>query len=285
MITFSNANLRPVRATVRNRLWSVVVLWILAGSVALAAVSPEEEQVKLAKIHFAAGVAYYNQERFVKAIEEFKEAYRVSHRIPILFNIARCYELLGNTGEALSWLHQYQSLLPPDAAADRAEVEEHLGKIEIQKEDARPNEQAAPVPPAKPELAPPVLPPPQLPKDILVPVSARPKPVLSRAYKRRQLAGFVLGGVGAVALISAIGTGATAQSLHDSLTHTCPSQACPSASANDIHEMQRLAVSTDVLLAVGIGAVATSAILFVINWRQPRFFRNSDSHIGVQAAW
>lgn len=72
----------------------IVLLWAAAASAD-------------ARQHFMAGQSYYTQGNYQKAIEEFKEAYRLDPKPLLLFNLAQSYEKLGNLKEAITHLERY----------------------------------------------------------------------------------------------------------------------------------------------------------------------------------
>ena len=62
---------------------------------------------ELAKIHFKAGQAYYRQGNYDVAIREFKQAYDLTKKPALLYNIAQAYERLGNIGQAIEHYRHY----------------------------------------------------------------------------------------------------------------------------------------------------------------------------------
>jgi tetratricopeptide (TPR) repeat protein len=65
-----------------------------------------------ARQHFMAGQDYYTQGRYEKAIDEFKEAYRLDPRTLLLYNIAQAYEKLGDLYQAVDYLKRYLEAEP-----------------------------------------------------------------------------------------------------------------------------------------------------------------------------
>src|ERR1700680_249528 len=68
---------------------------------------PPSDDLGAAKAHFAAGSAYYDQANYADAVKEFNEAYRLSKRTDLLYNIAVCYERLGQYDSAIQALQKY----------------------------------------------------------------------------------------------------------------------------------------------------------------------------------
>src|SRR6266498_2326357 len=111
----------------------VAILW-LAAAPAAAAMTEEEER---AKAHFLAGQSYYDQASYADALKEFNEAYRISKRPALLYNIARCHEALDQVPEAVAMLERYLHEAPDDV--DRAAIETRISNLK-----ARPRKKAPP---------------------------------------------------------------------------------------------------------------------------------------------
>src|SRR2546428_12630625 len=96
-------------------------LLILLWAAAARADNPDEE---IARAHFQTGLAYYDSDRFAPAVKEFLEAYRISHRPALLFNIARSYEKLDDAGRATHFYKRYLEALPQ--SSERHQIENTL---------------------------------------------------------------------------------------------------------------------------------------------------------------
>lgn len=102
---------------------------LLAALVALstpahASDAPEalDARTAEAKAQFKQGVQLYKQARYGEAVETFETAYRLKPHGVVRFNVAQCYEKLGEVGKALASYHLYLREVPQaeDAAAVRA---------------------------------------------------------------------------------------------------------------------------------------------------------------------
>jgi tetratricopeptide (TPR) repeat protein len=148
----------------------------------------------LARAHFITGQSYYSQNRYQEALNEFKEAYRLSHRPRFLYNIGVCYEHLGQADDAIANYEQY--LVEESEAGDRANA---LERIRTLKQQQREHAPAAPPPAAKaPEVPPAALTAPAAvaPAEVTGP----PKPVYRRGWFWGVLVGsaaVIAGGVAA----------------------------------------------------------------------------------------
>jgi tetratricopeptide (TPR) repeat protein len=108
---------------------SLAALLLLASAPVLAqtvkAAVPPADDVEAAKAHFAAGSAYYEQADYKDAVKEFNEAYRLSKRSDLLYNIAVCYERLNDYDHAIAALERYLSEKPnpPDRVTIQSRID------------------------------------------------------------------------------------------------------------------------------------------------------------------
>jgi tetratricopeptide (TPR) repeat protein len=100
---------------------------VLVGSLGFASSSLGQTD-DLAKGHYMAAQAYYNQARYAEAIREFQEAYRLSPKPALLYNIAQAYERMGKIDEAVAHLKKYLAAGPDPS--DRGALEERLKNLE-----------------------------------------------------------------------------------------------------------------------------------------------------------
>ncbi len=82
---------------------------LLLASTALAAPldAPEPEDLKRARVLYEQGSAAYNLNRYQDAVGRFEEAYVLSQRPALLYNIALCYEHLFRWEQAARALRHY----------------------------------------------------------------------------------------------------------------------------------------------------------------------------------
>mgnify|MGYP002381417454 CR=1 FL=1 len=91
-------------------------------------VSPENDRA--ARDHFNLGRASFSQGDFATAAREFSQAYELSRRPQLLYNIGTSYERLHNWEEANLALTRYLELVPD--ASDRAEVQARINVIQVE---------------------------------------------------------------------------------------------------------------------------------------------------------
>lgn len=188
-----------------------------------------------------AGSAYYEQANYKDSVKEFNEAYRLSGRTDLLYNIALCYEHLGDWDAAIESLRKYLNDKPE--AQDRAIIQTRIGNLE------RRRAQIAPAPAPTPA-----------PVSVLVSARSPSKP--------RYLGGPIALSLGLAALASSIGTGAAALRLDEDLRARCLGGVCVPADRDEVDRGRALALSTDVLIGIGAAAVVVGVVLFIVESRR-----------------
>lgn len=88
------------------------------------------EAAKKAKLHYQRGTEAYSVGRYLDAIRELEEAYRLSGESVLLFNIAKSYEKLEEFPQAIRHLRDYLDLTPLLSDEDRASVETTIKSLE-----------------------------------------------------------------------------------------------------------------------------------------------------------
>jgi tetratricopeptide (TPR) repeat protein len=99
---------------------ALAMLLVLGSAVARA----DDEDREVARAHFLAGQGYYVQARYTEALHEFEEAYRLSRRPALLFNVGVCQEKLGRVDDAIASFSRF--LVEDPNASDRASVEARI---------------------------------------------------------------------------------------------------------------------------------------------------------------
>ena len=224
-------------------LVATVLTAVLLSPAARAQTAPTANDQEAARAHFMAGSAYYEQANYGDAVKEFNEAYRLSQRPDLLYNIALAYERLGKLDEAIDALGRYLKDKPD--AQDRGIIQTRIENLEKRRDAARDAVEAQPAPPPLVTAAP-----------------VAPK-------KPRHVASYVVGGIGVAALLASIGTGATALSIQSDVDSKCQHMICPSSERNQVAEGKALALSTDIMIGIGAAAVLVGVVLFVVESRRP----------------
>jgi tetratricopeptide (TPR) repeat protein len=207
-----------------------VALAALIASTGVAAAQPSPERLEeAARIHFDLGRAQYAAGRFEEAVVEFREAYRLSGRPELLFNIHLAERDAGNLLEARDALRDF---LASDAAIEgRTNLEARLAALDRQLAAGR----------------------------------TTVSPTSTGDRDGPPAIGWVLTVGGAALLVGATVTGVLALSTDADLSDRCPGGVCGDpADMDDIDRGQTLALLTDVLGGTGLIALAIGVTVLLI---------------------
>lgn len=101
-------------------------LWPASGVLAQAAgtetAAPGEDQDALARRIFALGSRAYEEENFPEAANYFEQAFELSGRAELMYNIGIARERDGQREEAVSWFERYLNELPTGVRVDEVRV-------------------------------------------------------------------------------------------------------------------------------------------------------------------
>ena len=111
-------------------LWTLASLSFFAPALAAEPKPDAKGEAKTveAKAHFKQGTQLYKQARYKDAIAEFETAYQLKPHGVLRFNIAQCFEKLGDIPQALRSYHQYLREVPD--AEDKATVQAAMANLE-----------------------------------------------------------------------------------------------------------------------------------------------------------
>jgi hypothetical protein len=84
--------------------------------------------LELAKAHYRTGEIYYERNRFPDAAREFEEAFRLSKRPELLYNMGKSYDGVGDHAKALGAYRRFLAAVA--VSPDRAAVEERVISLE-----------------------------------------------------------------------------------------------------------------------------------------------------------
>ncbi|MGE0784778.1 MAG: tol-pal system YbgF family protein [Sandaracinaceae bacterium] len=216
-----------------------------------------------ARHHFRIGQAHYESGHFREAATEFAESYRLSHRPALLHNLYVAYRDAGMVSEAADALRRYLAESPE--VENRPLLERRLANLEAmaanQSNDGGSGAHDDPDHDAGSDAS----------------SDAGDSHATSRGDRSSSDAsggggfnpspvGFIVAGIGAAALIGAAVTGPLALTTESDLASMCPNDACPPGV--DVEGRagtgRALAITTDVLLGVGVAALATGVILIFV---------------------
>jgi tetratricopeptide (TPR) repeat protein len=231
--------------------WIVALALVTATAVLVPdSAQAQDETDDRAKEMYQNGADLYNEGRYEEAIVAWEEAYRLSNRPKILFNIANAYERMGDIQKALDQLFRYKIYAKAD---EREQIERRIRMLE-----ARLDETPAPDPVPKPD---PVRDPVGDPSPAPVP---RPKPEKTRGGGL-PAGPIVLMGGGVAVLGAGAGLGVVSASAKKSALTSCvelpDALYCSSDAQSDLNRHRTTAVLADVSFAVGAIAVGTGVVL------------------------
>lgn len=239
----------------------LMVAALLAVVVAPAHALTEEEE--RAKAHFLAGQSYYDQASYSDALREFNEAYRLSKKPALLYNIARCDEALERYADAVSMLERYLAEAP--STPDRPAIETRIANLKQRQVEQDKRVSRFPSAPVEPSRPPP-------PGAVAAhPTTTTPPP--APPPRRKRVWTWIVGSIGVAALVGAAATGIESQITYNDLNSNCTGGVCDptsvSGAQSKIDKGKKLALATDVLWPVGAVAVGAAVALFFIEGRHP----------------
>ncbi len=239
-----------------RRLITVAVLAVL-----FAALPARADDDEAARAHFKVGQSYYDEANYTDALKAFQEAYRLTKKPALHYNIALCHERLEHYADAVTSLDAYLTDVP--AASDRKLVESRIANLKsrLGKQQDAAKEQREREAREKAQ------------KDQQAREAAERVKVTqtsATAKPRRRVATWVVGSVGLGLILCAAVTGGLAQAQYNQLSKDCPQGMCnASVKQEDIDRGKRLSLTTDVLWPIGVAAVGVAVALFFVEGRRP----------------
>ncbi|HJL14521.1 MAG TPA: tetratricopeptide repeat protein [Sandaracinaceae bacterium LLY-WYZ-13_1] len=89
----------------------VLVLLTVAPAAAQDA-SDDEARDQRARVHFQAGTNYFQVSDYENAVREYRQAFELSGRVELMYNLYLCHERLGHLAQAARWLERYLADAP-----------------------------------------------------------------------------------------------------------------------------------------------------------------------------
>ena len=231
-----------------------IVVWaiVLFGVARAAPVSAEPDAMsdeQAARSAFARGRAAYDNGHFAEAARAFEEAYRLSGKDALLYNLYLAHRDANHQEEAAEALRAFLAKVPDidnhgQLEARLKALDEGIAWERAQREKAQALEREA----AKPAPAPP-------------PENKRPR--------RMVLAGYALSGTAGAFLVGALATGIDTRKKEQKLEDGCDAtRTCPRSLEDTARSGERLAHTTDALLFSGLAMAGAGATLLVLGLRQ-----------------
>jgi len=207
----------------------------------VTAPSDEEQERALdseARKRFELGRSFYEAGRFQAAAEEFGEAYRLSGRPQLLYNLYVANRDAGRWQQATDSLRGYLEKVPD--APDRITLNARLEALEAQNE-VRKKEQAEADAARK-----------------------RNKLPLTRQETVHSKVPWILAGAGGALVLGSVITGLIARDKDSELDVTCANggKVCPDWQRSDANKAYALAIATDIMWVTGAVAAVTGFVLW-----------------------
>jgi tetratricopeptide (TPR) repeat protein len=192
-----------------------------------------------ARQRFELGRTFYEAGRFKQAAEEFAEAYRLSGRPQLLYNLYVANRDAADWQAAIEALRGYLAMVPD--APDRINLRARLASMEAQA--ARMREQ-------------------EVRDERERTVALSPTPPVER---QRSIVPWLLMGSGGALVVSSLVTGSIAKSKDGDVDEACMDggKVCEEWTRDDATKAYALAVTTDVLWATGAAAAVTGLVLWL----------------------
>ncbi|MET0287192.1 MAG: hypothetical protein ABW352_22095 [Polyangiales bacterium] len=230
------------------------VLWLalFTGGVEAQTAKPEE---KAAREAFERGRVFYDGGEFDQAAGAFEEAYRLSGRDALLYNLYLAYRDANQQQQAADALRNYLAKVPN--IENRSQLESRLHALDqglAREREERTQREVAPV--------------------VVAPAPApapAPTPVATPDGRSAKFwAGIGMGGAGVAMMLSSIATGVMAKGKQDDLEKNCMARVCDASLKATADKGETLALTTDVLLFGGLAVAAAGAVLVVLDLRGGR---------------
>lgn len=214
---------------------------------ALPEMSEDELDDAAARQHFVAARGLYDIGRFEDAAREFQEAYRLSRRAELLYNIYVAHRDAGHRGEATAALRDYLREMPD--APDRVNLAARLESLEAQLAD---EEQATA---REAEL--------QRQAD-QVEAERRARDAAAAGDDGVNLAPWIVAGAGGLVMIAGAVFGIVALAETSSLEEQCPDGLCPASyvGLEDDRSSARTFVTLSDWLLLGGGVVLAAGVVW-----------------------
>ena len=246
----------------------IVVVSILFASLSPARVAAQTPGADTtdddARRHFRLGQANYDNGDFAQAATEFDEAYRLSQRPALLYNVYVAYRDAGDLPHAAAALRSYLEQVPDaeNAAQLRARLTS-MDRVLASGQTTDTTTATTDTTTATTDTTTTTTT--DATADTTVPPTSPPPSSGGGGFGSSPV-GWIVGGVGAAMVIAGIGTGAAALGAQGTLDSMCGADhhSCPAGFEGQRESGRSLAIATDVLLIGGGVVLATGVVLLFV---------------------
>jgi tetratricopeptide (TPR) repeat protein len=201
---------------------------------------PKQVDLEQAKAKYEEAKGHYGEGKYEEALAAFTEAYNLSNKPDLLYNLGVCSEKLGQIKKAIAYYELYLEENPQ--ATDREAVTKRLEALKASQEESAPEPAAATVEPA-PE-----------------PSSAPDDELVIEEEEQTQIfwPGAVIG-LGGLVLATGALTAIMAYNRYGDLEDSCS----PDCSDSKVSKVKKAALAADIQFALG-GAVVVAGVIWWI---------------------
>jgi tetratricopeptide (TPR) repeat protein len=240
-----------------------------AGPAPTPAPAPGDEEK--ARAHFRLGRAHYDNGDFAQAAVEFEEAYRISQRAALLYNIYLAYRDANDTRHAATALRNYLTL--EKEVENRGQLESRLAALERSLADGTASQPAAQPQPAA-QLQPAPTQQPAAPATPAQPAETQAAPAQATAAtpaesKHSNVLPLVLIGTGGAMVLGSAALYVVASGKQSDLNKLCPNKTCAADQAKQGTDLknsgQSLALVGDILMFGGLAVAGTGLVMMVMS--------------------
>lgn len=213
---------------------------------------PSEDSAAIAEARrlYAEGNEHYSAGRYTLAAERFVEAYELSGRPALLFNLANTYERAGNYEKAAHYLRLY---LDGGDVHDPAAVKARLQRLELTVIESRNTaDDSAPTSPGT----------------LAAPVETDPATAPVTAHRPSRVPYYVAGAGALAGGTLAIVFGLRAHSARTEIDGLCAPQGggviCPASAESHLATERRSALVSDLGIGLAAASVATGVVYYLV---------------------
>ncbi len=230
------------------------------GFVRAQADATAEDTEARARDAFQRGRVHYDNGEFAQAAESFEEAYRLSGRDALLYNLYLARRDANQTEKAAEALRAY--LTKVEVVENRPQLEARLKALDEGLAERHSRDALSP----------------QNPVETKQPAATAPaaEPAATPAAETGWwIVPVAVAAGGAVLALASIGTGLSASNKAKELDAGCTDGVCPARLKSTADQGKLLSVTTDVLLFGGLTLVGAGVVLYVL--RMPRSAPGSET--------